>query len=343
MTQVSVVIPVYNVEKYIAETVQSVLNQSYSDFELLIVDDGSSDRSIEICQQFTDPRIRIIQQPNQGVSAARNAGIREAKGKYIAFLDGDDLWTVDKLEKHVQHLESSPNVGVSFCRSAFIDETGSPLSIYQMPQLTEITPAKILCRNPIGNGSAPVIRRAVFEDLECQSRIYDGLQNVYFDETMHHMEDVECWLRIALKTPWKTEGIPEALTLYRVNLKGASTNVARQIASLDTLLQKTRTYAPKLIARWGKVAKAYELRFLARRVVTLRDGKAAVQLAHEALATAPRILLDEPRRTLLTLAAAYSLCLLPQALYRELELTALRLTGAAQRRRILQEQARSAS
>ncbi|MBE9178913.1 glycosyltransferase family 2 protein [Oculatella sp. LEGE 06141] len=341
MANVSVVIPVYNAEKYIAATVQSVLNQTYTDFELLIVDDGAIDRSIELCQQFADPRIKIIHQPNRGVSAARNAGIREAKGRYIAFLDGDDLWTADKLEKHVQHLESSPNVGVSFCRSAFIDEAGKPLDIYQMPQLKGITPAKILCRNPIGNGSAPVIRRDALEGIKYQSRRYGSLESAYFDEELHHMEDVECWLRISLKTPWQTEGLPEPLTQYRVNLKGASTNVAKQLASLDTMLAKTSTYAPKLVTRWGSLARAYELRFLSRRVVTLRDGKAAMKLCHQALATCPKILFDEPRRTLLTLAAAYSLCLLPQSFYRQLEMVALKMTGAAQKRRI-QEQVKQA-
>jgi glycosyltransferase involved in cell wall biosynthesis len=132
MKKVSVIIPVYNVEKYISATVQSVLDQTYKNFELLIVDDGSPDRSIEICQQFDDPRIRIIRQPNRGVAAARNAGIRQAEGEYIALLDADDLWVPQKLEKHVEHLNSMPGVGVSFCRSAFIDPDDKPLGIYQI-------------------------------------------------------------------------------------------------------------------------------------------------------------------------------------------------------------------
>src|SRR4028118_491035 len=103
MKKVSVIIPVYQVEKYIAAAVQSVLEQTYKDFELLIIDDGSTDRSLEICQQFSDPRIKIIRQQNQGVCAARNTGIRHAQTEYLAFLDGDDLWLPTKLEKHVEH------------------------------------------------------------------------------------------------------------------------------------------------------------------------------------------------------------------------------------------------
>jgi glycosyltransferase involved in cell wall biosynthesis len=108
--KVSVILPVYGVEKYIAEAVRSVLAQTFSDFELLIIDDGSPDRSVEICRQFTDSRIRIIQQQNRGLSGARNTGIRYAKGEYLAFLDGDDLWAPEKLEKQVAHLDNSPKV-----------------------------------------------------------------------------------------------------------------------------------------------------------------------------------------------------------------------------------------
>ncbi|MFB2973577.1 glycosyltransferase family 2 protein [Aerosakkonema sp. BLCC-F183] len=340
MKTVSVVIPVYKVEKYIAATVQSVLAQTYKNFELLIVDDGSPDRSIEICQKFTDPRLKIIRQENQGVSAARNTGIRYAQGEYLAFLDGDDLWLPEKLEKHILHLENFPNVGVSFSRSAFIDETGKPLNLYQMPKLNEITPDLIFCRNPIGNGSAPVIRREVLKSIKFEDSFSGKAEPCYFDPRLHHFEDVECWLRIALKTNWEVEGIPEALTLYRVNLKGASTNISKQLEDLEKVIEKTRAYAPELVERCANRARAYELRFLARRSVSLRNGKAAVELAHRALATHWRIFIEEPRRTLLTLGAAYSLCLFPQSFYRQIEEIALKITGAAQKRRILQEQPR---
>ena len=163
---VSVIIPTYKVERYIAQTIQSVLDQTYSHFEVLVIDDESPDRSIEICQRFQDPRIRIIRQKNRGLAGARNTGIRHAQGTYLAFLDSDDLWRPEKLMQHVLHLESSPEVGVSFSRSAFIDTDGHPLGIYQMPKLTGINGPYLLCRNPIGNGSAPVIRRTALEAIQ---------------------------------------------------------------------------------------------------------------------------------------------------------------------------------
>ncbi|MGL5807314.1 MAG: glycosyltransferase family 2 protein [Xenococcaceae cyanobacterium] len=333
----SVIIPVYKVEKYIAETINSVLNQTYQDFELIIVDDGSPDRSVEICQQFKDPRLKIIRQKNQGVCAARNTGISHATGQYLAFLDGDDLWLPQKLEKHLKHLESSPDVGVSFSRSAFIDECGAALGIYQMPKLTEITPPLILRRNPVGNGSAPVIRREVFEAIEYMENSTGIQRQCYFDPRLAHFEDVECWLRISLLTDWKTEGIPEALTLYRVNSKGASSNLNKQIEDLEKVLEKTKSYAPNLIEEHGEAAKAYEMRKLARWAVRLKAAPMAVSMAHRALSTYWKMIIEEPEKTLLTLAAAYSLYLLPQQIYNGIENLALQVTGASQKRRILQD------
>jgi len=336
MKKVSVIIPVYGVERYIAETVKSVLAQTYENFELLIVDDGSPDHSIEICQKFRDPRIKILRQPNSGPSAARNTGIRQAEGEYVAFLDGDDLWQPEKLAKHVQHLETSPEVGVSFCYSAFIDETGQPLGIYQISKVHGITPAYIIRRNPVGNGSAAVIRRQVLQAIEFSVHQAGELKRCYFDEDLHHCEDVECWLRIALQTSWLLEGIPEALTLYRVNSGGLSAKMFKQLEDQERMLQKTWAYAPAFITQTANPARAYQLRFVARRAVRLQDGGLAVNLIHQALTTYWRLFLEEPRRTLLTLGAAYLLWLLPQGFYAQLESVALRITGRRQKQQMLQ-------
>jgi glycosyltransferase involved in cell wall biosynthesis len=341
MKKISVIIPVYKVEKYVAATVESVLAQTYKNFELLIIDDGSPDKSIEICQQFTDNRIKIIRQENRGVAAARNTGIRHAQGEYLAFLDADDLWTPEKLAKHIEHLDNSPTVGVSFCRSAFIDELGEPLGIYQITKLKEITPLDLLCRTPIGNGSVPVIRRETLEDIAFQDNLYGSVENFYFDDDrqLHPSEDVECWLRIAIKTKCLIEGIPEALTLYRVNSQGFSAQLVKKLNSWERMLEKARAYVhPESMAEWENIAMAYQLRHLARRAVTLEAGSTAVQFAHRALSIYWRILLEEPRRTLITLAAAYFLWLMPKPLYRQIQSLALKITGASQKRRILQEE-----
>ena len=343
MERISVIIPVYGAEKYIGATLQSVLDQTYKDFEVLIIDDASPDRSIEICEQFTDPRIKIIRQKNRGLPGARNTGIRHAQGDYLALLDADDIWLPEKLEKHVEHLENSPAVGVSFSRSAFIDEAGNPLGIYQMPKLTGLTPGYVLCRNPISNGSTPVIRREVFEAIKFQDNLYGTVEDFYFDDNFIHQEDIECWIRIAIQTDWQIEGIPEALTLYRVNSGGMSAKLLKNIEYWERMIEKTRTYAPEVVAKWENPARAYQLRYLARRAVTLKDSSVAIELLHRALATHWRILLEEPRRTLLTLSAAYLLRLLPEPFYYQLESLALKMTEFTQRRRILQDQSRQST
>jgi glycosyltransferase involved in cell wall biosynthesis len=338
MPKVSAIVPVYNVEKYITETISSVLNQTYQDFELLVIDDGSSDKSIEICREFSDDRMTILSQKNRGLAGARNTGIRHAQGEYLAFLDGDDLWSPQKLEKHVAHLDNSPHVGISFSRSAFIDEWGNPLGIYQMPKLKEITPSHLFCRNPIGNGSAPVIRREVFQAIKFQDNLYGTIEEFYFDDRFRQSEDIECWLRISLQTTWAIEGIPEALTLYRVNSGGLSANLLKQFEAWEQIIEKTSKYAPEFISQWENPARAYQLRYLARRAVRQRNSRVAVELVNRALATHWQILLAEPHRTLLTLFAAYFLWFLPQSLYQQIETLALKLTGGSQKRQILQDQ-----
>lgn len=342
MKQVSVIIPVYGVENYIAATIESVLAQTYQNFELLIVDDASPDRSIEICQQFTDPRIKIIRQENRGLAGARNTGIRQAQGDYIAFLDGDDLWLPDKLEKHLQHLENSPEVGVSFSRSEFIDIAGNSLGTYLMPQLTGIDVICLLKGSPIGNGSAAVLRRAVLDAIKFRTNFYGSEEDFYFDDAFRQSEDIECWLRIVLTTPWQIEGIPEALTLYRVNAAGLSANFLKQLDSWERVIAKTRSYAPEVISKYESMARAYELRYLARSAVRQKAGTMAAQLMGRSLASYWRIVLEEPRRTLLTGVAACLLWLLPQSFYGAIEKLGSQLAGLTQKRRIAQDTAEPA-
>ncbi len=337
MKKVSVIIPVYKAENYIEGTLRSVLNQNHQNLEILIIDDESPDKSIKICQQFTDPRIHIIQQKNRGLAGARNTGIRHAQGEYLAFLDADDLWLADKLEKHIAHLEASPEVGVSFSRSAFIDEKSNPWGLYQMSKLKDITPLDLFCRTPIGNGSAAVFRREVFEKIKFLDNRYGSTEDFYFDENFRESEDVECWLRIAIQTNWKIEGIPQALTLYRVNSSGLSANLNKKLESWKKLIEKVRSYAPEQIEQWEKPAMAYHLRYLARRAVTLQAGAESVRMWYQAIFTYWRILIEEPRRTLITGIAAYLIWLLPIPLYTQIEELARKLAGIIQKQRILQE------
>jgi len=334
--KVSVIVPVYNAEQYVKDTLQSLLAQTHSNLEVIIVDDGSPDQSIEVCRQFTDSRIKIVQQSNRGLAGARNTGIRHAQGEYVAFLDADDLWLPEKLEKHVHHLQTSPLVGVSFSYSAFIDELGEYTGLYQIPRkIKGITAPYVLCRNPIGNGSAAVLRRKVFEDIEFQDDVYGKPESFYFDERLRAKKadatDLECWTRIAAQTTWETEGIPEVLTLYRISSGGLSANALNQYAALEKVLEKLCSLYPEILKSSEREAKSYYLRYIARRAVTLKDAELAVQMINQSIRQDWRILREEPRRTLITLVAAYLLRLMPRSLYNQVELTGYKLTEVTQR------------
>lgn len=326
MPTVSVIMPVYNVARYVRDSIHSVLAQTFTDFELIIVDDGSTDASPDICRSFDDPRIEIIRQANRGLAGARNTGIRAARGRYVALLDSDDLWQAEKLAAHVAHLDANPDVGVSFDRSTFIDDDGRPLGIVQSPRLRDISPAHVLLRNPIGNGSAPMFRREVFEDIATPGP--DG-ELRWFDESFRQSEDIECWVRIALSTRWKFQGLDAVLTLYRVSDSGLSANIERQLESWERMMEKTRSRWPAFVEQWSRLARAYQLRYLARRAVRQRQRGLALTLVRRALAEDWTILPREPKRTLGTLAAITLLNVLPKAGYERIEGLALRFARPA--------------
>ena len=339
MKKASIIIPLYNVEKFVRFALQAAIAQPYPDIEILVVDDESSDGGVEICRQFDDPRIKIFQQENRGLAGARNTGIRNAQGQYIAFLDADDQWEPDKLEKHIRHLESEPEVGVSFSYSKFIDQQNNPIGLFQFSKLKDITPLDVLCRSPIGNGSAGVFRKEVFEDIAFTAMHGDTPVEEYFDENFRDSEDIECWMRIAVQTDWKMEGIPEALTMYRVNPKGMSANLYKKMTSWEDVLDKIRTYAPEEMVKWEHPGRAYHLRYLSRRATTLRDKHQAVQLFTRALKSYWPMLIEEPLRTGLTGSAAFLLWILPEALYDRLFMQMMQVTGDRQRRRLIGDDA----
>ncbi len=329
MTRVSVVIPAYNAEEYIEAAISCVLQQSFQDFEILVVNDGSTDRTRSIVERFRDPRVRLIKQANRGLAGARNSGIREAVGEYVALLDADDLWHRDKLVSHVTHLDENPSIGVSYSASQFMDDDGRLMSLYQSPKLTNISAGDVICRNPIGNGSAPVIRRAVFSDIETQDDRYGDPEPIFFDPDFRQSEDIECWTRIITTTNWQFEGLAQALTLYRLNSGGLSASVYKQLASWEMYFDSATGYAPRAMAKWGNLARAYQYRYLARRAVWSREPDTARELLHKALKSDVRILWHEPVRTVATILGVYLQSILPQSVYRGLERVAILAKNAA--------------
>ncbi len=322
MNKVSIIMPVYNVQDTLGLAIASVLDQTYKDFELILVDDGSTDGSNLQCQFIAlhDSRIRLIRQDNQGLAAARNTGIAAACYDIIAFLDSDDLWTEDKLQQHVDLLTEHPEVGVSYSASEFIDDAGRPLGVCQTPKTQGVTPADVLMRNPVGNGSSAVIRKQVFDQIRFRDE--HGNSN-YFDSSLRQSEDIECWVRIATTTQWEFRGIEQPLTLYRVNDSGLSANIDKQLASWEVAFQKMCQYAPELTKRYGATARAFQYRYLSRRAIRSNDARTALKWCFKAFATAPGIILREPARGLATALAALAINVLPQQWYQRIEAQAI--------------------
>jgi hypothetical protein len=201
----SIIIPAYNVERYIAVAVDSALNQSLTDLEVVVVDDGSTDNTHTVLEQFTDPRLRIVRKPNGGLSSARNAGIAVATGQYIGFLDGDDAWRPGKAMRQIGVMHAQPDVGLTYSHSAYMDEAGREtgrllVSGPERPSLRDM-----ILRNRVGNGSTAVVRSEVLRAAGP------------FDERLRSCEDWEMWVRMLRDTHTAALLVPEVLTLYRVN------------------------------------------------------------------------------------------------------------------------------
>jgi len=307
MPHVSIIVPAYNTLQTLPETIASLLAQTYTDFEIIVVDDGSSDGTAAWVARQTDPRVRLFRQINRGLAGARNGGIIAAHGALIGFCDGDDLWEPEKLEKHVAHLAANADIGVSYSASLLVDENNRSLGITQAPRTQDIPAHHVLLRNPVGNGSAPVIRAATLRDIAY--RPPGESRDWFFDESLRQSEDIECWVRIALTTKWGFGGLAEPLTRYRIVSGGLSANLERQFKTWTIMADKVRVIAPTFADKWLPAAEAYQLRYLARRAVSLGDGQTALRLQVRALKLSLHPVFFEPRKTFSTIAATAVLLL----------------------------------
>ncbi len=303
---VSVILPAYNAANFISQTIESVLKQTFTDFELLIIDDGSTDNTLEIANEYalSDRRIKVLSQVNQGVSATRNHGVRLAKGNLIAFLDADDIWFTDKLAAHIKHLADNPNLAVSFARVEFMSLEGNPTGQVSTSRLINLRPEDFLYENPTTTMSNPIARAEVFKQI-------GG-----FAEDMSYSEDLEWLFRVVChnrkdKSPWQIEGIDRILLYYRASPSGLSASLYRMEAGWDLLIDRAKEYAPTLVKQHYSLARAIHLRYLARRAFRLDlPSKVGLDFINRAIASDWRIFLREPHRTLLTLLATYGRYLL---------------------------------
>ena len=256
---ISVVIPAYNAAVFLPEVIQSVMEQSYSEWELLVIDDGSTDNTATLVSDYSqsDSRVRLISKENGGVSVARNLGTEIAKGELIAFLDSDDLWLKDKLSVHVDYMKSHPQVGVSFSRVELIESDGSTTNKLTDNIVDTLKPQDLFYSNPTVTTSNLVIRKSVFQEL-------DG-----FDTSMQYNEDIDLLFRLAIQNHWKIEGIDQVLVQYRLHSSGLSSTLKKMEEGWVTLMTKARQKAPSLVDEHYQAAQAAQLQYLARQTLRL--------------------------------------------------------------------------
>jgi glycosyltransferase involved in cell wall biosynthesis len=249
---VSVIIPAYNADRFIAKTLYSVLGQTYSHFEVIVVDDGSCDRTAEIVRSIShqDRRVQLVQQQNRGVAIARNVGIARSRGIYIAPLDADDIWDPQKLEKQVARLEmSDPTVGLVYAWSSYIDVEGQVLGYYPAAQLGQPEGEVLITlvfSNFVDHGSNPLIRRSCIEHVGGYSRSLQG-------QTLESCEDWDFYLRLA--EHYRFGLVPEYLMGYRQSVNSATANSVQ--LEQDWLLVLSEIVArhpeiPNKVQNWAK-------------------------------------------------------------------------------------------
>jgi glycosyltransferase involved in cell wall biosynthesis len=291
--KVSVVVPAYNVRSYIEDVLVSLESQTFREFEVIIVDDGSTDGTAEVVKPFCDrdSRFQLLHKTNGGLSSARNYGIRHACAEYIALLDGDDVYKPDKLATHVALLDSTPEVGVVYSASRIIRDDGHPTFMFLSGKPINSDPLlALLCKNFIGHGSNAVFRRCIFDEVG------------EFDETLRSCEDIDFWLRIAVTQHWLFHLVPQALCYYRVRPSALTFNVAQMQRCNEQVIEAAYRRSPERVEAVLPTAYAYMYRLLARVSLTAGNVEQARDFINRAMEADRSIFYRDPR-SLLTLAA----------------------------------------
>jgi len=225
--KVSVIIPTYNSAQYICETLDSVLAQTYKDYEIIVVDDGSTDNTREVLKPYMS-KIKYIYKENGGPASARNVGIKNARGEYIAFLDSDDIWLPEKLEKQIEYLQSNPDIALVYSDCIRFNENGVCQRKSNVYHLREGYIFFKLLEGNFITTSTVIVRR------ECLDKVG------YFDEELDdlkHSEDYDLWLRISRS--FKIGYIREPLVKYRVRESGLNrSNIDRAYKALLKVFDK---------------------------------------------------------------------------------------------------------
>ena len=219
---VSVIIPTYNRAEHLRETINTVLNQTYKDLEIIVINDYSSDKTSEILNSFNIPNLYIINnKENLGAPASRNIGINSCNGSYIAFIDDDDLWYPKKIELQLNHLIQNPHIDCIFCEYKYILEGRSfnPDIIDYKSSLV-----KMILTRSLGSFSLPLIRKSCIDEI--------GLLDINFESC----QDWDYWIRISQK--FNIEKLSECLVERNIGNDQITANISKKIKGRKYLLNK---------------------------------------------------------------------------------------------------------
>jgi cellulose synthase/poly-beta-1,6-N-acetylglucosamine synthase-like glycosyltransferase len=231
MPKVDIIIPAYNAAKYLPSAIESVIAQTFDDWKILLVDDGSTDDTREVISSFADrlgERLQYIYQNNKGLPAARNTAIRNSTAEFLALLDADDVWLPSRLEESVKSFEGRPQCGLSYGMIRYIDVEGKTSEWEDRRQ-----------KNAEGRIAAQIYMRKV--NLPCPTVTFRRLcvaEVGLFDETMRATEDRDMWLRIALK--YEVCFIERVIAHYRLSPTSMSTDLNRMLTAQLKFVEKHR-------------------------------------------------------------------------------------------------------
>ena len=303
---VSIIMPAYNASATLTASVRSAQAQSLQDWELIIVDDGSTDDTAEVARWLarSDPRICVLQRSNQGPSAARNCAASVARADILAFLDADDFWAPERLSTMVKAFRVLPKAGVLFSRTRFVDtDTLKPGTL--TPHRSRLRPADLMSENALCSTSNIVCRNDTFQAT-------GG-----FTTGLNYAEDQDWLLRVALDNRWHIVGLDQELFFYRSSGQSQSADLNAMRDGWLRMVGRACLNFPDTAPAAARRAYGPIHRQLARRALRMARPRLALNYMTLALQHDPMMLVRQPRRTGLTLAGAL-LSLIPNQALKEL-------------------------
>ncbi len=315
---ISIIVPAFNLEAYIAEAIASALAQVGVEHEVIVVDDGSTDGTGERIAAFLGhPRLRVISQGNTGPARSRNVGIEAAGGRYVGFLDGDDLWDPDKARRHVALMDARPDLDVSYSWWRVIDADGVVTGRSNTCRPEDLPYGigfeGLIVENFTGTASTVVCRREAV-------RAVGGM-----DPSLRSNVDLDLLLRMALLRERNIGLVAEVLTSYRSHGSQITGDWRRMQSNWELVLEKARRLAPARTAAVEAVARGRVSRYFAYIAYVRGDHASARRLIRRAWRGAWRSMLRDRRAWLTTVAVAATL--LPAPVHGALSRLAQRLLG----------------